>query len=209
MIEQGYGIYWCCLPLWRWWKRKGVGIRGHLDSNEKVLYLCAEGHLDWCDFQAPPDGLAHCPNLETSGFPLLRASASALGLCSSPACCIIPCFCVFAHFSLTGPPLVPSPISDLVFLINSHSGPSLDVTRAKRYLLTSPIVLSGTSVNIFVISFSLHITALWAMAAQFLEHQDCVLVAFVPQAEPRAWKVVDSFLRNECPRGCYQGSEVA
>lgn len=42
---------------------------------------------------------------QSTGSPVLRVSASPLGLCRSPSCCITSCFCVFAHVSLTGRPL--------------------------------------------------------------------------------------------------------
>lgn len=120
MTECGYSICLCFLPLWRGREHKGRGIwtpsiRFFAYELESSRISVAFKHLlMWpCSLH----------QTQSTGSPVLRASASLAGLCSSPSRYIILHFCVFAHFSLIEPPpsLLSSLISKLVLLINKLS----------------------------------------------------------------------------------------
>nr|KAF6382661.1 hypothetical protein mPipKuh1_009007 [Pipistrellus kuhlii] len=118
---------------------------------------------------------------QSAGSPVLEALASPLGLRSSPSSCIVSCFCISAHFSLTAPPLPLLALLQLGPPQKLSSRPSLDVT--------SPKVFPDTSYLPWwhlcrCFSYFLHPTSqlFRPMSAQLLKHQDCVLLAFVSQA---------------------------
>lgn len=153
MTEWGLRHHRCFLPL-RTCGTTKEGIRRHWAPHVRFFAYVLE--FSWVS--VTPEPLLMWPRPlrqpQSAGFPVLEAPASPLGLRSSPSCCIISCFCISAHFSVTA-----SPLPLLTFLQLSppqklSSRPSKDVTSPKRSLLIPPISLSGTSVDILVTSFT-------------------------------------------------------
>lgn len=139
---------------------------------------------------------------QSAGSPVLGAPASPLGLRSSPSCCIVSCFCISAHFSLTAPPLPLLALLQLGPPQKLSSRPSLDVTSPKRSLLTPPISLGGTSVDVLATSLTPLHSSLRPCLPSSLSTRTVSWWHLCP-------RLVGSSLRNEYPRTCCQGPETA
>lgn len=124
---------------------------------------------------------------QSTGSPVLRVSASPLGLCSSPSCCITSCFCVFAHVSLTGLPL---PLLTHLQLSLPHKVSFKTRFGCHAFQEVSPDLsfLPGWHLwkhfYIFVISFSLHFMALWVHVCSFLRTRTMSLWHLCPRRSP-------------------------